>query len=119
MRHWTKVASRVEGPFEIVHSWTYEDCHPSTCFDDTEFDIDEMCRKIDAGYLDWFVARVQVFYNDIEVGSDYLGANLYDSVDTAFAEGLSGYLEDMEAEALAQAGDRMSELKEKILADFG
>lgn len=119
MRHWTKVASREQGPFEIVHSWTYEDCSPRDCFDESEYDTQEMCRKIDSGLLDWFVARVQVFYDGIEVGSDHIGANLYEDVNQAFAEGLSGYLEDMEAEALAEAEARLAQLKQRIAADFG
>lgn len=105
-----------QGKFDVVLSWKYEDISIRDCFDDTCHDIAEMERKVDAGYLDWFVARVQFFYNGVEVGASYLGGCLYEDVDKAFEDGLDGYLEDMIAEAEAEAimyiGDMISNLKQ-------
>lgn len=105
-----------QGKFDVVLSWNYEDIPIRDCFDDTCHDIAEMERKVDAGYLDWFVARVQFFYNDVEAGTSYLGGCLYEDVDKAFEDGLDGYLEDMIAEAEAEAimyiGDMISNLKQ-------
>jgi hypothetical protein len=118
MQHWYTVAEKMDGAFKVVHSWTYEDVYPGDCFDDTCYDIKEMCRKIDAGIMDWFVARVQYFYDDVEMGSDYLGGCLYDSVDKAFAGGLDGYLEDMEDRAREEAQKRAVEMLDRLKQDF-
>lgn len=118
MMHWYTVAEKQDGPFKVVHSWTYEDSSPRDSFDESCYDLDEMCRKIDAGYLDWFVARVQYFYDGVEMGSDYLGGCLYDNVNEAFRDGLDGYLEDMEFRAREEAQKRANEMMSKLMRDF-
>jgi hypothetical protein len=119
MRHWYYVGEpKMDGPFKVVHSWTYEDTPIRDCFDDTCHDIAEMERKVDAGYLDWFVARVQYFYDDVEMGVDYLGGCLYEDVRKAFEDGLDGYLEDMEYRAREEAQKRALEMVERLKRDF-
>jgi len=99
-------------------SWTYEYVPLRDCFDDTCYDIAEMERKVDSGLLDWFVARVQFFYNGVEAGSDYLGGCLYEDVDKAFEDGLDGYLEDMIQEAEAEAIDFIGTMMSNLKQDF-
>ena len=118
MMHWYTVAEKQDGPFKVVHSWTYEDISPRDSFDESCYDLDEMCRKIDSGYLDWFVARVQYFYDGVEMGSDHLGGCLYDNVNKAFECGLDGYLEDMEFRAREEALKRAEEMMTKLMRDF-
>lgn len=96
----------------IEHAWTYDNTSIRDCFDEEFEDIDDMEKKIDDGDLDWFVARVRVLYDGIELGNDYLGGNLYEDVDDAFENGLDGYLEDMEIEAMDQAKVRLEKLVE-------
>ena len=107
------------GKFDVVVSWGHEDTPLDMLFDDTCHDIQEMARKIDSGLLDYFVARVQFFYNGVETGCDYLGGCLYEDVNKAFEDGLDGYLEDMIERAEAESIVYVAELKENILADFG
>ena len=118
MRHYYTVKETTDGPFKVVHSWTYEDVYVGDCFDESCFDIKEMARKIDAGLLDWFVARVQYFYDGVEMGSDYLGGCLYDDVNKAFESGLDGYLEDMEDRAREEAQSRALDMVERLKKDF-
>lgn len=117
-RHWYTVAEKQDGPFKVVHSWTYDDISPRDCFDDSCYDLDDMCRKIDRGDLDWFVARVQYFYDGVEMGTDYLGGCLYEDVRKAFEGGLDGYLEDMEDRAKEEAQKRADEMLAKLMNDF-
>lgn len=102
MQHYQTIDTREIDGFTIVLSVTPEDIHPRDCFDDSVDDIDEICRKIDAGLLDWFVARVQAFKNGIELGNDYLGGNLYDSC-AEFVEQSGGYYQDMINTAIDEA----------------
>ena len=118
MQHWYEVATKQDGPFKVVHSWTYEDVYVGDCFDESCFDIKALARKIDSGDMDWFVARVQYFYDGVEMGSDYLGGCLYDSVSKAFEGGLDGYLEDMEDRAREEAQSRALEMVERLKKDF-
>ena len=118
MRHYYEVATKQDGAFKVVHSWTYEDTSLADCFDESCFDIEDMARKVDRGDLDWFIARVQYFYDGVEMGSDYLGGCLYDSVEKAFESGLDGYLEDMEYRAREEAQSRALEMVERLKRDF-
>ena len=114
----TWVKEYKDGNFDVKVGYFPEDCHPSDSFDDTCYDTDEMARKIDMGYLDWFVARVQYLYDGIEMGSAYLGGNLYDDAEKAIEEGLSGYLDDMIDEARDEAQGRALEMVERLKKDF-
>lgn len=126
MRFWHRVEEFKKGPFDVVVEWTDEDTHPSDHFDngvdpDTGkpyYDIDQIAEDIDCGRLDWFVAGVRFFYDGHEVGSDYLGGNLYEDVDEAFETGLGGFLDDMVQQAEAEALDNMGRLMSKIKLDF-
>lgn len=118
MRHWYTVAEKQDGPFKVVHSWTYDETSPRDCFDDSCFDLDDMCRKIDRGDLDWFIARVQYFYDGVEMGVHHLGGCLYDNVKQAFELGLDGYLEDLEYQAREDAMKRVDKMLKNLLRDF-
>ena len=114
----TWVKEYKDGNFDVKVGYFPEDCYVGDCFDDTCFEIEEMARRIDSGYLDWFVARVQYLYDGIEMGSAYLGGNLYEDAEKAIEEGLSGYLEDMIDEARDEAQGRALEMVERLKKDF-
>jgi hypothetical protein len=126
MNYTTWVKEYKDGNFDVKIGYFPEDCHPSDCFDNSidpdtgkpYYDTDEMVRKIEMGYLDWFVARVQYLYDGIEMGSAYLGGNLYDDADKAIEEGLSGYLDDMIDEARDEAQGCALEMVERLKKDF-
>jgi len=108
-----------KGHFTVRVSITNEDLPLESTFDDSVTDISELYSQIEHGLLEYFVVRVQFFYEGIEAGSDYLGGCLYENAQTAIEQGLDGYLEDMLAEAEAEAVTYVAGLKQKLEADFG
>ena len=123
MRHYDEIARFERDGFEIIVDKTYEDLHPADCFDtsidpDTGlpyFDVDEMCQKIDAGDLEWFMLRVRVLLDGHEFGSHYLGGCLYDwnKVSDVLTDGTA---EDMIYEAMNEAKREVGRLREKLAA---
>lgn len=104
--------------YEIVHteeregftvnlSFGPEDMQPDWDFE-SEAGRQEVLRKIDAGILLWFVARVTVSKAGVELGSDYLGGCCYESVEQ-FME-LDGYYPGMVNQAMAEARATMAKL---------
>ena len=115
MQHWETIDTRTVKGFEIVCAITYEDTHPADHFDDTEEDIAEMCRKIDAGLLSWFVVRVRASKHGIVLGEAYMGGNLYDDA-RQFVTESDGYYEDLIAEAILSAKLSIEKLTEEVTA---
>ena len=114
--HWVKEFK--DGHFDVKVGYFPEDIYVGDCFDDTCYDIEDMARKIDSGYLDWFVARVQFLYDGREMGSSYLGGCLYEDAEKAIEEGLDGYLEDMIDEARDEANAEAVRMLDRLKADF-
>lgn len=123
MRHYDEIARLERDGFEIIVDKTYEDLHPSDCFDtsidpDTGkpyWDIKKMCRDIDAGNLEWFMLRVRCLISGHEMGSHFLGGCLYDWNKVADVM-TDGTAEDMIHEALREAKQEVQRLKDKINA---
>lgn len=115
MRHWETLAEYDRDGFNVIVDKTWEDCHPSDLFDtsldpDTGkpyYDVEEMCRKIDQGLLDWFMLRVRVMHEDVELAVDYVGGFLYEDAREVLTDGVA---EDMIESALAEARRRVPEL---------
>ena len=117
---WDVLEERDVGQLRIVVDKTWEDMHPKDCFDtsidpDTGkpyFDIDEMCRKIDAYQLDWFMLRARVFYEDIELGRTIVGGFLYEDAREVLQDGTA---DDLIYDAMQEARERAAELKTKFM----
>ena len=115
MRHWETLAEYDRDGFNVIVDKTWEDCHPSDLFDtsldpDTGkpyYDVEEMCRKIDQGLLDWFMLRVRGMHEDVERAVDYVGGFLYEDAREVLTDGVA---EDMIESALAEARRRVPEL---------
>ena len=108
-----------DGPFDVKVWYAPEFVPIADLFDDTCNDVDEMARKVDTGNASWFVAGVTYSYNGHEVGSASLGGNYYDEwEDEALDAGLSGYLDDMKAEAKEDALKAVKELQASLEKDF-
>jgi hypothetical protein len=113
---WDVLEERDVGQLHIVVDKTWEDLHPSDCFDtsidpDTGkpyFDIEEICDKIDSYELDWFMLRARVFYEDIELGSHICGGFLYEDAREVLRDGMA---EDMIYGAMSEARKRAAQLK--------
>lgn len=114
----TWVKEYKDDAFDVKVGYFPEDCYVGDCFDEECHDVQDMAVKIDTGYLDWFVARVQYLYDGVEMGSAYLGGNLYEDAEKAIEEGLSGYLDDMLDEARGEAQTRALEMVERLKRDF-
>jgi hypothetical protein len=110
-RHYEELALFERDGFEIIVDKTWEDLDPADCFDDSCYDIKEIYCKIDAGVFEWFMLRVRVFYEDVELGSDYVGGFLYEDPRDVLNDGV---VEDMVWTALEEAKARARELNEKL-----
>lgn len=111
MRYYDTLLDEQRGPFQIIVDKTYEDLHPRDCFDDTCYDIDEMCSKIDRGALDWFMLRTRVFFEGVELSCEYLGGCLYDDARECLTDGMA---EDQIYQALNSAKTAAAMMKAKF-----
>jgi hypothetical protein len=90
--------------FDIRFAVFPEHVHPNDCFDDDG----ETARAIDAGEFEWFTACVTASKNGIELHDEYLGACCYRTFADFMEE--SGYFDDMVAEAINVAKQRIESL---------
>ena len=114
MAYWETVHSETRDNFEIDLAFSPEDIHPDDLFDwEVCGDREETLRKIDAGLLLWFTARVRVSVDrpdgcSVVIGEDYLGGCLYESVSDFIA---SGYYNDMVSMAVENARNFIDSLQ--------
>ena len=112
MRDYTVLAELEREGFNVIVDKTWEDLHPQDSFDtsinpDTNqpyYDIEEMCRKIDRGDLDWFMLRVRVMHEDMELAVSYVGGFLYEDASEVLRDGTA---EDMIWETVEEAKKRV------------
>jgi hypothetical protein len=90
--------------FDIRYAVFPEHIHPNDQFDDDG----ETARAIDAGEYEWFVACVTASKNGIELHDEYLGGCCYRTFEDFMDE--SGYFDDMVAEAISMAKQRIESL---------
>ena len=88
-RYYDKLATYEREGFEIIVEKTYEDTHPSQHFDDCVSDIKQLCQDIDSGDLDWFILRVRVLVEGLELGSSSVGGCLYKDAREVLTDGLA------------------------------
>jgi len=118
-REWTKLLEESRGPVTVYVEKSWEDMHPSDCFDtsidpDTGkpyFDIKEMCYKIDRGDLDWFMLRARVEFEGCELGSSIVGGFLYEDAREVLTDGTA---EELIYQAMSEAKMGAAILKEKF-----
>lgn len=99
-KEYDTIATIERDGFTILVEKTWEDIHPKDMFDDSCYDIKEMCNKIDCGVLDWFMLRIRVLVDEFELASDYLGGCLYEDAREVLTDGTA---EDLISEALSDA----------------
>ena len=99
-RYYDEIDSFERSGFTIIVDKTYEDLHPSDCFDDSVTDIKELCADIERGKLDWFMLRVRIMVDEYELASEFLGGCLYENPRDVLTDGT---VEDMIAEAMITA----------------
>ena len=107
MRYYDTLAEFERDGYDIIVDKTYEDLNPRDCFDDTVTDINEIIKDIDRGHLDWFMLRVRVMVEGLELGSAYLGGCLYEDPREILTDGTA---EDFIAEAMVEAKSKVYRL---------
>jgi hypothetical protein len=118
MRYYDELATYERDGFTVIVDKSYEDLSLNQCFDDSLdengvplFDLKEMARDIDSGNLDWFMLRVRVMVDSLEMGSHYLGGCLYKDAREVLTDGTA---EDCIGEALAEAKREVYKYKQKF-----
>ena len=89
MRHWTTLLETEREGFKIIVDKTWEDCHPSECFDETAYDLKDICERIDRGDLDWFVLCVEVLVEDHVIADACCGGLLYEDAREVLTDGIA------------------------------
>jgi len=96
--------------FTVIVDKTWEDLNPRDMFDDAVSDIEQMCRDIDSGMLDWFMLRARVLVDGLELGVSHVGGCLYKDAKEVLTDGLA---EDLIYEALVEAKGQVYKYKQK------
>jgi|SRR6056297_374332 len=120
MRYWHEVKRFKQEQFDVIVDWTYEEVPIRDMFDETVFDIEDMERRHNAGTDTHYVARVRFLYDGVEMGCATLGSCYAYGCDPEddINDGISGYLEDLMAEAESEARERAVEMLDQLKADF-
>jgi len=109
MRYYDTLAEFERDGFTVIVDKTYEDIDPRGQFE--ESDIGEIIRKINDGTYEWFMMRVRVLVEGMEMGSSYLGGMLYEDPRDCLTDGSA---EDMIDEALNEAKRGVYRMKQKF-----
>jgi hypothetical protein len=80
-------------------------------FDDSVSDVEEIIKDINRGHLEWFMLRVRVMVDSLEMGSHYLGGCLYEDPKEILTDGTA---EDCIGEALSEAKKEVYKYKQKF-----
>ena len=107
--YYDTIAEFTRDGFDIIVDKTYEDMHPRDHFEDDN--MDEIIRKIDNGTYEWFMLRVRVLVEGLELGSAYLGGCLYEDPREVLTDGIA---EDFIAEAMKEAKTKVYALSKKF-----
>ena len=110
-RHYEELAVYQREGYEIIVDKTWEDVSVADCFDDTQFDIAEINHNIEHGHLDWFVLRVRVLVEGLELDSEYLGGMLYEDARECLTDGTA---EDLITQSLDNAKQQVYRLYRKF-----
>ena len=119
MRYYDTLAEYDRDGFNVIVDKTWEDLPLEDLFDtsidpDTGkpyYDVKDMARKIDQGALDYFMLRVRVMHEDVELAVNYVGGFLYEDAREVLTDGVA---EDMIWETLEEAKKRVPELIEGL-----
>ena len=111
MRYYDTIAEFERDGYDIIVDKSYEDMHPSESFDNECYNIKELCNDIDSGRLDWFMLRVRVLVEGLELASEYLGGCLYKDAREVLTDGTA---EDLIDSAIEQAKTQVYRLSRKF-----
>lgn len=118
-RLWNTVETFEQDQFTVEISWCYEDLPLSAVFETPEEIAEHQLRC--ENYTDThYVARVRAMYDDVEMGSDYLGSCYAYDCDPAedIRNGIGGYREQMIDAAMEEARGVAVQMLDRLKADF-
>ena len=104
-RYYDTLAEFSREGYDIIVDKTWEDLNPRDSFDTD--DIEEIIKDIDRRHLEWFMLRVRVLVEGLELGSAYLGGCLYEDPREILTDGTA---EDFIAEAMVEAKGKVYRL---------
>jgi hypothetical protein len=110
-RYYDELASYEREGFDIIVDKTYEDLNPRDMFDDCVTDLDQLCKDIECGNLDWFMLRVRILVDGHELAYQSVGGCLYADPKEVLVDGLA---EDLIGEALDEAKTQVYKLYKKF-----
>lgn len=110
-RYYDTIAEFERDGYDIIVDKSYEDLDPKDCFDDECFDIKEMYADIESGKLDWFMLRVRVMVEGLELSSEYLGGCLYNDAKEVLVDGTA---DDIIDQAISRAKKEVYRLSKKF-----
>ena len=110
-RYYDTIGEFERDGFDVIVDKTYEDLHPSDSFDEECYDIKQLCEDIDSGRYEWFMLRVRVLVEGLELASEYLGGCLYSDPREVLTDGTA---EDLIGQALDNAKPKIYRLKQKF-----
>jgi hypothetical protein len=108
-RYYDTIAEFERDGFTVIVDKTYEDFNPRDHFESD--DMDEILRKIDNGTYEWFMLRVRVLVEGLELGSAYLGGCLYEDAREVLSDGTA---EDFIDEAMKEAKAQVYRMSKKF-----
>ncbi len=113
MRYYDELARFERDGFDVIIDKTWEELSVQDSFDESCFDIKELCEDIESGKLDWFMLRVRVCVEGHELGSSYLGGCLYSDAREVLSDGTA---EDQIQLALEEAKKEVWPLMRRLQA---
>ena len=106
--------------FDVEVAWAYEDMPIRDCFDETEEEFAAMQARCE-NYTDThYQLRVLAKYDDVEMGSAYLGSCYAAGMDPSqdIDDGVGGYLQDFVSEAVSEAQEEAVAMIDRLKTDF-
>jgi hypothetical protein len=110
-RYYDTIAEFERDGYDIIVDKSWEDLNPRDLFDDCVTDLDQLCKDIDSGQLDWFMLRVRVMVEGLELADEYVGGCLYADAKEVLTDGLA---EDLIDQAMTRAKTQVYRLSKKF-----
>jgi hypothetical protein len=107
MRYYDTLAEYEREGYTIIVDKSYEDLDPRDMFDDSVSDVEEIIKDINRGHLEWFMLRVRVLVEGLELSAEYLGGMLYEEPKECLTDGSA---EDLIDQALTSAKSQVYRL---------
>ena len=111
MRHYEELAEYEREGYTIIVDKSWEDMDPKDSFDDECWNMKQMYADIESGKLDWFMLRVRVLVEGLELDSEYLGGCLYEDARECLTDGTA---EDLITQSMANAKQQVYRLYKKF-----